>query len=157
MLKSNTSNLKFLIAGFGPPKKLQKIQSLIKKYDLQSKVNLIVLPENIFEIYLISDMLVSCSFRDSFPLVILEAMAFNLPIIATNIGGIPEQIEDGINGILIPPGDPITLSKKIEFLLNNPQISENFVKVSNRKVMEFFDIRKSSILFKNIIEELCNE
>ena len=90
-------------------------------------------------------------------MVTLEAMEFNLPIIATNAGGTPEQIEDGINGILIPPRDPIILSKKIEFLLNNPQISENFVKMSSRRVMEFFDIRKSAIFYNNIIEELCYE
>jgi len=157
MLQSNTSNLRFLIVGLGNKRYLQKIQSLITKYNLQSNVRLIILPENIYEIYLISDISVSCSFQESFPLVTLEAMAFNLPIIATNVGGIPEQIEDGINGILIPPGDPILLSKKIEFLLNNPQTSENFVKVSNRKVMEFFDIRKSTISYNNIIEELCDE
>ena len=156
MLQSNTSNLRFLIVGFGPKKNLQKIQSLITKYNLQSNVHLIVLPQNIYEIYLISDILVSCSFSEGFGLVTLEAMAFNLPIIATNVGGVPEQIEDGINGVLIPPGDPITLSKKIEFLLNNPQISENFVKVSKRKVMEFFDNRKSVISYNNIIEELCD-
>jgi len=156
MLQSNTSNLRFLIAGFGPKKNLKKIQSLIKKYKLQSKVQIIVSPQNIYEIYLISDIYVSCSFNESFPLVTLEAMAFNLPIIATNVGGVPEQIEDGINGILIPPGDPITLSKKIEFLMNNPQISENFVKVNNRRLIEFFDIRKSTISYNNIIEELCD-
>jgi len=156
MLQSNTFNLRFLIVGFGPEKELQKIQSLIKKYNLQSKVHVIVLPENIYEIYLISDIFVSCSIEEAFGLAIMEAMAFNLPIIAVNGGGVPEQIEDGINGILIPPGDPITLSKKIEFLLNNPQISENFVKVSNRKVMEFFDIRKTLIRYKNIIKELCD-
>ena len=90
-------------------------------------------------------------------MVTLEAMAFNLPIIATNVGGIPEQIEDGINGILITPGDPITLSKKIEFLLNNTQVSENFIDVSKKKVREFFDVRKSAISYKNIIEELCDQ
>jgi len=157
MFQSNTSNLRFLIVGFGPKKNLQKLQSLIKKYNRQSNIHLIVLPQNIYEIYLISDIFVSCSFNESFPLVTLEAMVFNLPIIATNVGGVPEQIDDGINGILIPPGDPITLSKKIEFLLNNPQISENLVKVSSRRVMEFFDIKKSAIFYKNIIEELCDK
>jgi len=155
LLKSNSYNLRFLIVGFGPKEEEQKIQTLITKHNLQSKVSLITRPKNINEIYLLSDIFVTCSFRESFPCVILEAMVFDLPIIATNVGGIPEQIEDGINGFLINPGDPIKLSKKIECLLNNSKTKENFVKINKRRVRELFNIKKSGISYRDIIEELC--
>jgi len=154
MSQSNISNLRFVIAGSGTKEDTQKIQSLITKYNLQSKLSLILHPQDIFEIYLMSDIFVTCSFREGFPLVLLEAMVFNLPIITTNVGGIPELMTDGINGFLIDPGDPITLSKKIKFLLNNLKISDNFVNNNGRRVREF-DIRKTAISYKNLIEELC--
>ena len=57
--------------------------------------------------------------EECFPVTILEAMNAKLPIIATNIGAIPEMIEDGENGLLIDPLDPVQLIQKIEYLINN--------------------------------------
>lgn len=60
-----------------------------------------------------ADIFVSAATSDGTPVSVLEAMATGLPCIATRVGGVPEWIEDGVNGILVPPGDPGALSLAI--------------------------------------------
>mgnify|MGYP001034323483 CR=1 FL=1 len=66
------------------------------------------------------DILVSCSLEEGLGLSILEAMAASLPVIGTRVGGIPEIIIPGLNGILVEPRDSRTLSSEILKLLHNP-------------------------------------
>lgn len=58
--------------------------------------------------------------------VLLEAMAFGLPVIGSNIGGIPDIIENNVNGLLVPPGDPDALADAIIWILGNPEQVEKF-------------------------------
>lgn len=60
---------------------------------------------------------------DPFPTTVLEAMAMGKPIIASNSGGVKEQIENGVDGILVEPGDVYEIAEKIIFLLSNPRIA----------------------------------
>jgi len=71
-----------------------------------------------------SDVLVLPSFREGTPRVITEAMASGLPVVATDIAGIPEQIEDGENGYLIPIRDPEALADRLERLLADSELCE---------------------------------
>lgn len=71
-----------------------------------------------------SDILVLPSFREGTPRVITEAMASGLPVIATDIAGIPEQVEDRENGYLIPTGDSGALADRLERLLANAKLRE---------------------------------
>ena len=62
--------------------------------------------------------------EDCFPLVILEAMAAGLPVVSTREGGVPDEVEDGVTGILCEKGDPKALADAIETLLVNPSLRE---------------------------------
>lgn len=64
--------------------------------------------------------LVLCSAREGLPLCVLEGMRAGLPVIASAVGGIPEAVDDGITGILVPPGDPQALSRALGSLLDDP-------------------------------------
>ncbi len=77
------------------------------------------------------DILVLPSYVEGQPLVILEALSWGMPVIATNVGGIPDTIKDGKNGYLIAPADIQTLEKKILRLIENPQICQ---KMSNENL-----------------------
>jgi len=72
-----------------------------------------------------SDILVLPSFREGTPRVITEAMASGLPVVATDIAGIPEQVVDGKSGYLIPTGDPDALADRLDELLSNPELRES--------------------------------
>jgi glycosyltransferase involved in cell wall biosynthesis len=75
--------------------------------------------KNIANFYQIMDILVLPSFNEGLPNVVLEAMAFKIPVIATSVGGVPEVITDGFNGLLVPASNPDLLAEKIIHLQGN--------------------------------------
>ncbi|MCX5867824.1 MAG: glycosyltransferase [Proteobacteria bacterium] len=79
-------------------------------------------PERVGEIFSEIDVLITPSiWMENSPLVIHEASLAQVPVIASRIGGIPELIEDGKNGLLFEPNNALDLQKKIELLLNRPE------------------------------------
>jgi glycosyltransferase involved in cell wall biosynthesis len=74
--------------------------------------------------------------------VMMEAMAMKIPVIATNIGGPPEVVQDGITGFLVPPSDPEALADKIELLMNNPKLGERLGQAGPNRVMERFSMEE---------------
>jgi len=79
-------------------------------------------PKIISDYYRASDIFLHATLADNYPLTILEALSCGTPVIATAIGGIPEQIIDQEIGFLIPPKDSIKMAEKIELLINSPDI-----------------------------------
>jgi glycosyltransferase involved in cell wall biosynthesis len=69
-----------------------------------------------------TDIFVMPSILEGQPQALIEAMAHGCPIVATNVGGIPELIQDGINGLLCAPADPLCLADKICQLIGDPAL-----------------------------------
>ncbi len=91
--------------------------------------------------------------RDALPTVLLEALACGLPAISTDISGIPEIIESGVNGVLVNPDDPASLADEIERLLNSADIREEYSKAGLEKARESFDIEKNVGLLRDLFVE----
>ena len=85
-------------------------------------------PTRIARYYQAADLYIHASHMESWGLTITEALACGIPVVATNVGGIPEQITNEFNGYLTKPGDPIDMAEKINLLLNNDDIRK---KMSN--------------------------
>jgi len=96
------------------------------------------------------------SYSESFPLTILEAMSCGIPVVATDVGGIPEMIENGVNGFLIKPGDPTALAERIsQILLCKEKTMELARKGRVRAVTEFSAKRmanETAEMYKRVIE-----
>lgn len=108
------------IEGFGP--ETQRIKEEIKRLNLESLVELVGPAVAVHEFMQNLDVLVLPSVsNEDFPNVISEAMGLGLPVIATRVGGIPEQIVHSQNGLLVNPGDASELANAIEFALLNPK------------------------------------
>jgi glycosyltransferase involved in cell wall biosynthesis len=76
---------------------------------------------NVFEVMRDMDIFILPSRSEGCPIVVLEAMAMGLPVVATSVGGTPELIEDGVTGILVPPSEPETIAHAVTSLINDPQ------------------------------------
>ena len=85
-----------------------------------------------------SDVFVLNSETEGLSHVLLEAMAVGTPIVATNAGGNPEVIEDGVNGLLVPIGDQEKLKEAILRVLQDKESAGEFVKRSREKVARSF-------------------
>lgn len=94
---------------------------------------------NLAPVYAASDIAVHCPiFPDTYPTVVLLAMAAGKPIIGSRIGGIPEQIDEGTTGLLVPPNDPIALAQAIRLLANDPERRKSFGAAGRERVRREF-------------------
>lgn len=79
--------------------------------------------------------------RDGIPNVIVESLAMGVPVVSTRVSAIPEIVEDGVTGLLVPPKDPAALSDAMERLLTDGQLRERVVAEGEKKVARGFDNR----------------
>ena len=80
------------------------------------------------------------SLWEGFPNALVEAMTAGSPVIATAVGGMPELVEDGVTGLLVPPQDIQALSKAMVRLADDPSLSEAMGKEGRKRALEWFDI-----------------
>ena len=96
-------------------------------------------PKEIAELLSTTDIFVNPSYSEGLPTSVLEAGAAGLPIVATDVGGTREIIEDGKNGFLIPPGDSRALKEKVCQLIKNKELRENLGRNIQQFVKKNFD------------------
>lgn len=128
-------------------------QKLINCNNLSQKVELLgVKTQSEIKTHLDnSSIFVLPSKSEGIPIAVMEAMAMELPVIATNITGLPEIIEDGTNGYLVPPKDPETLAGKIIELFKNPELREKFGKAARKTVKEKFNLKTNVAKFEKLL------
>jgi len=95
-------------------------------------------PDVILKLYREATILILPSTAESLGIVILEALACGTPVIASNVGGIPEIIQNNKNGILVPAGNPVELAKRIRCLLDDESLRKKFSEEGRRCVIEKF-------------------
>ncbi|RWR29833.1 colanic acid biosynthesis glycosyltransferase WcaL [Sinirhodobacter populi] len=89
-----------------------------------------------------SDMLVLPSFAEGVPVVLMEAMASEIPVIASQVAGVGELVENGVSGFTIPAGDLDTLAARIDTLLSDPDLRARMGAAGRAKVEADFDLAK---------------
>lgn len=80
------------------------------------------------------------SYGEGFPMGVLDAWAYGIPCVVTPVGGIPDIIKDGVNGLIFPVGDTNTLAKKLEDLITTPQLRKNIVSEADKYVNGEFNV-----------------
>jgi colanic acid/amylovoran biosynthesis glycosyltransferase len=82
--------------------------------------------------------------REGIPVVLMEAMSAGLPVVASRLSGIPELVEDGVSGLLVPPRDAAALADALRRLRDDPSLRRRLASNGREKVLEEFDVRKNA-------------
>lgn len=85
-----------------------------------------------------ADVFVLPSFAEGVPVVLMEAMAARLPVVATRVGGVSELVEDGVSGVTVPPGDADSLAAALERMLDDPSGARAMGEAGRRRVVAEF-------------------
>ena len=131
---------KLLLVGDGPEK--QRITDCVRTYEHESDVLFLGKQESLTELYAISDVKLLLSEKESFGLVLLEAMACGVPCVGTAIGGIPEVIEDGVDGYIVPLGDVELAAKRVMQLVEDDKKHQAFCEAAVQSVYNNFHSSK---------------
>jgi glycosyltransferase involved in cell wall biosynthesis len=99
-----------------------------------------------------ADLVVLPSFTEGLPNVALEASAAGVPVVATAVGGTPEVVCDGINGLLVPPGDPAALAQGILRLCGNGELRRTLGEAGRRLMQERFSFATQADAYQRLIE-----
>jgi rhamnosyl/mannosyltransferase len=129
-----------VLVGSGP--ELLRLQGACQQLGISNSVHFLgILPRRkLRDAYTACDVFVlpSRSRSEAFGIVLLEAMARAKPVVATNVGGIPYVVNDGVTGILVPPSDQTILAEAITKLLLNPQTRQRIGQAGHQRVTEHF-------------------
>jgi glycosyltransferase involved in cell wall biosynthesis len=101
-------------------------------------------PARMPEYYQAADVYFHPSRADTAPFSVLEAMASGLPVVATSVGGIPEQVEDGRSGYLVQPGDTMAMAERLEKLLTDQGTCDEMGETGRSRVLEKFDFERQA-------------
>jgi glycosyltransferase involved in cell wall biosynthesis len=113
--------------------------------------------ESVASCYQAADVYVHAARADTFPNTVLEALACGTPVVATAVGGIPEQIDDGLTGFLVPAGDAHALADRLTQLLADAALRRRMATRGVETARREFDVRQQADAYLGWYHELVHE
>lgn len=157
IVKKEISEVKLIFAGRGPM--LEELQELTRKFDLENDVIFLGFVEEEKKplYYKAVDIfcLPSTNMAESFGIVNLEAMASGIPIVSSNLGGIPDIVQDGENGLLAEPRDPDSLARALMKLLKNDELRHEMGE-KGRKMVKKYSWDNIAIKTENLYKDILS-
>jgi glycosyltransferase involved in cell wall biosynthesis len=95
-----------------------------------------------YDFFHLADLFVCSSFEESFPRVVLEAMAFRTPIVSTDVHGIPEMVTQRQEAYLVPPGDDLALSRMMKTCLDKERSGKSLTATAYSRVLRYYDYHR---------------
>lgn len=136
------------------------MQSAVKRYvkekGLEEKVLFLGIQDDVPELLAECDIFVLSSNWEGMPLTVLETMASGKPLIATAVGGVPELVEDGVTGILVPPCDSEALAQEILHFARDPVLRQRMGQEAHKRANKNFDISQTARKYEVLYLKLLN-
>jgi len=137
LLHQNRPSARLTIAGSGP--EAGRLQALVADLGLAGAVRFTgtLDREGMAALYAAADVCVNPSLTDNSPNSVLESMAAGVPVVSTNVGGVPYIVQDGHNGLLVPPGDPQAMAQALERVLGDAALWQRLSAAGRLDVQRF--------------------
>jgi len=133
-------NVRLVLIGDGPDR--HSVEKLVKRLHLKDRVVITGFRSDVANLLSCSDLVVLCSETESAPLTLLEGMSCGLPVVATSVGGIPEIVEDGVNGFLVPVKNPEAIAERILALTADADLRRRLGAAARETVLERYTAEK---------------
>jgi N-acetyl-alpha-D-glucosaminyl L-malate synthase BshA len=153
MVTKRAPDAKLMLIGDGPER--HRIERLIDQMDLRRNITLTGYRSDVPELLRCADTLVLPSETESAPLTILEAMSTGLPVIATRVGGVPEIIEDGRTGFLVPLKHPEDIAEKILELHGDRDKLRRMGAAARQAILERYSTEKVVQQYLDVYEQVA--
>jgi glycosyltransferase involved in cell wall biosynthesis len=136
-------NAKFIIAGKGLSNEMKKLVNYATKLGVKDNIVFTgYFPDKkLPQLYQTADIFAFSTFYENLPFAVLEALSSGLPVVTTNVGGIPEMIENGRNGFLVQPSNARELADKILYYIEHPAAASEMAFHARKTILERFDWR----------------
>lgn len=152
LVLSQIPKARFIIVGEGPLE--GELKKEASRLGISPYVKFLGFRSDVNELLKIMDVFVLCSLSEAMPLSLIEAMASGTPVVATKVGGVPEVVDDGIDGILVPRVDPEALAEKIILLIKDKEKAKLFAKNAYKKVSFRFSLNGMLQKYEHIYDTL---
>ncbi len=143
---------RLMLIGDGPDRSLA--EHLARQYNVQNCIHFLGKQDNVSELLPLADLMLMPSEMESFGLAALEAMACSVPTIGTRVGGVPELIQDGVNGSLFDVGDVEGMSRAAIALLRDPGRLEAMAANGRRTAQDHFCASRVIPLYESYYKEV---
>ena len=145
---------RLLLVGDGP--ELASATRLSRELGIAPLVDAVGAQEAVIPLLSCADLFLLPSAQESFGLAALEAMACRVPVVASNVGGLPEVIEHGQTGYLHAPEDLDGMAASAVSLLTDPALHQSFARAARERVKERFCVEKIVPLYEDYYQEIRN-
>jgi glycosyltransferase involved in cell wall biosynthesis len=144
-------NAKFIIAGKGLSNEMKKLVSYAIKIGVKDKIVFTgYFPDKkLPKLYQAADIFAFSTFYENLPFAVLEALSTGLPVVTTNVGGIPEMIQESKNGFLVEPANSRELADRILYYLEHPAEASEMGLLARRNIENHFDWR---LIVKKVVK-----
>ena len=142
----------FLIVGDGS--EMDRLRSLADDEVLASRVHFLGHRTDVYDLLRALDLFVLCSDHEGLPTVLLEALFLGAEVVARRVGGIPEVIEHGHNGILVETDKPADLAEACLDCLKDPARSQRLASAGSARVAETFSATRTADEIANLYQSL---
>lgn len=149
------SNTHFIVVGDGPER--ETLRDFALRLPSSGRIHFVGKQQHVGAIFRdVADICVLPSVHEGFPLVLVEAAYFNVPAVATDVGGIREAVGHEVSGLIVPPRNPDALARALRRLIENDQLRQAMGDAAKGRVEAQFLIRKMVSSFESLYEELLS-
>jgi glycosyltransferase involved in cell wall biosynthesis len=155
LLRERHPDLRLLLPGrdYGI---LPRLQALVRELDLRERVMLLGERRDVPRLLAAADIVVHPSHAEGFSNAVLEGMSAGRPVVATAVGGTPEAMRDGVDGLLVPPRDPAALAAAIDRLASDVELRLRMGQRARQRVEEQFSMERMVQRFAAWYEALAS-